>query len=181
MLIEPHAIETYIHAKDENRPHLMRRAFSESAVLEMHVKTGTISFPPRSHGVGEITRVLVRDFGQAYENVYTFCLARKPRDTGANFRCRWLVGMSEKASGNVRVGCGRYDWAFQTEPPGLVEKLTITIDIMEMLSPDHLDPVMAWLSELPYPWCEARTALKTGPKSLALEAIFEYLRACGAD
>jgi hypothetical protein len=42
------AIQTYIRAKDENRPHLMPSAFALDAKLEMKVKTGNISFPPAS-------------------------------------------------------------------------------------------------------------------------------------
>jgi hypothetical protein len=38
-------LTTYFRAKDENRPHLMQEAFSETATLEMIVKTDAISFP----------------------------------------------------------------------------------------------------------------------------------------
>ena len=90
------AIQTYIRSKDENRPHLMPGAFALDAHLEMKVETGNISFPPASKGIEAITQVLVRDFGRAYENVYTFCLDKPPSDGEAGFRCRWLVGMSIK-------------------------------------------------------------------------------------
>lgn len=39
-------LRTCFLAKDGNRPHLMSSVFGESVVLEMIVKTGTISFPP---------------------------------------------------------------------------------------------------------------------------------------
>jgi len=41
------------------------------------------------------------------------------------------VGMSEKASGSVRVGCGHYDWSFERNEPYLVDGLAITIRMME--------------------------------------------------
>ena len=46
------AISTYFHAKDGNRPHLMRRAFAEKAQLEMVVNTDAISsgYDQRSRG-----------------------------------------------------------------------------------------------------------------------------------
>src|SRR5574340_1854084 len=101
------AIETYIRAKDENRPYLMGRAFAEDIALEMIVKSGTISFPPISSGLESVSDVLVRRFAQTYENVHTFCLASPPRTNhiGA-FSCSWLFAMSDKEARTPRVGCG---------------------------------------------------------------------------
>jgi hypothetical protein len=50
-------IQTYLRAKDENRPHLMKLVFAETAKLEMTVETGAISFPPLTSGVDAITQV----------------------------------------------------------------------------------------------------------------------------
>ena len=140
------SIRTYIRAKDENRPHLMKYAFAEEARLEMVVKTGTISFPPLATGLESITDVLVRRFAQSFENVYTFCLAPPPQAHDAIFSCKWLVGMSEKETRRVRVGCGRYDWLFQSKGPRLAQRLTITIELMQVLPPERLPSVIAWLS-----------------------------------
>ena len=41
-------LDDYIRAKDENRPHLIPQGFCDTACLEMHVKTDSISFPARS-------------------------------------------------------------------------------------------------------------------------------------
>lgn len=54
------AFEHYILAKDTNRPHLLRRAFTRDASLEMIVHTETISFPPRVEGRDGIAEVLAR-------------------------------------------------------------------------------------------------------------------------
>jgi hypothetical protein len=169
------AIHAYIRAKDENRPHLMKRAFAETANLEIIVETGVISFPPLSRGLDAITQVLVRDFGQRFENVYTFCLAHPPKSDDGRFSCHWLVGMSEKKSGAVRVGCGRYDWLFETNDPCLVERLKITVNDMQVLSPDCLRPVMDWLSNLPYPWCPADEAINGIPDLAGLKPIFNFI------
>src|SRR5437762_1947864 len=100
-------IATYLRAKDENRPHLMKFAFAETATLETIVETTAISFPPVTSGRNKIAQVLVRDFVNTYENIYTFCFADSPpKGKTGNYTCRWLVGMSEKTSGSVRVGCG---------------------------------------------------------------------------
>ena len=169
-------LRTYFHAKDENRPHLMAMAFAETAVLETVVKTGAISFPPVSRGLAPITDVLVRKFAQTYENVYSFYLERPgPAAPSAGFSCDWLVGMSDKESGRARVGCGRYDWHFQPEAPYLADRLVITIEAMQVLSPELLDPILRWLTGLPYPWCPAETILATAPGSADLEPVLAYL------
>jgi hypothetical protein len=167
------AIQTYIRAKDEGRPHLMPSAFAPDASLEMRVETENISFPPASKGIERITQVLVRDFGLDYENIYTFCLDKAPSDSDADFRCCWLVGMSVKATKSIRVGCGFYDWQFGASE--LVQHLTITIKTMLILSSNHHRPVMNWLSHLPYPWCPAEAAVAGMPPLSELGEINQFL------
>src|SRR5262245_1818722 len=129
-------IRAYLRAKDESRPHLMRSAFAASARLEVKNETDAISFPPVTTGLDAITKVLVRDFASTYENFYTLWLSSAPGGPpAADFRCGWIVGMSEKMTGAVRVGCGSYDWAFQREEPYLVQRLVISIKIMRVLPP----------------------------------------------
>jgi hypothetical protein len=104
----------------------MAKVFSETATLETIVKTEAISFPPVSRGLAPITDVLVRKFAQIYENVYSFYLGQP--QSGAcleEFSCDWVVGMSAKEGGSVRVGCGRYDWRFLSEEPYLADRLVI--------------------------------------------------------
>lgn len=146
------AISTYIHAKDGNRPYLMRRAFAETVALEMVVKTDAISFPAAAKGLDAITGILVHRFARDFENVYTFCLTSPAPSDIRWFSCGWLVGMSSREGGAIRVGCGRYDWFFQSGDRGLVDKLKIIIERMQVLPPDHLDPVMSWRS----PTCPIR-------------------------
>jgi hypothetical protein len=153
----------------------MKRAFTEAATLKMIVKTGAISFPPVSKGVDSITEVLVRRFAQSFENVFTFCLADPPKDKTGSFSCTWMVGMSEKESGAVRVGCGRYDWLFRTDEPFLARELTITIEFMQTLSSRSLGAIMDWLSGLPYPWCPVTTAVASAPEVEGLEVILDYV------
>lgn len=166
-------IHTYLRAKDGNRPHLMREAFAEKAQLDMLVKTDSIAFPATSNGLAGISEVLVRKFGQTYENVYTFCLQR-PTGASRSFSCDWLVGMSDKASGAVRVGCGRYDWTIGKDQRA--EHLLITIEAMQVLAADNLDAVSSWLAALPYPWCSSGQALATAPAIDALEPVLGRLR-----
>jgi len=173
------SIVAYLSAKDGNRPHLMAHAFADDASLAMVVNTGTISFPPVSQGCDAIAEVLVRRFAQTYENVYTLCLAPPPRNEESAFTCDWLVAMTEKESGAVRVGCGRYDWCFAPKSC-LAERLTITIEAMQSLPSSYLDEVMKWVSSLPYPWCSTEVAMRDAPNLSDLGAVLEYIGREGA-
>ena len=140
----------------------------------MVVKTDAISFPNTASGLSAVEDVLVRRFDVDYENIYTFCLSQPPEAAKPRFQCQWLVGMSTKATGEIRVGCGGYDWHFNDD--GKVGKLIITIDVMKVLSGCHLNAVMAWLSSLPYPWCSPILALKAFPANDDLSDIVAHLK-----
>jgi len=167
------SIENYILAKDGNRPHLLRQAFASDATLEMIVHTGTISFPPKVEGRDGIAEVLVRRFGQTYENVYTLCLGEQPADDATTHRCKWLVGMSDKASGQLRFGCGHYDWQFHS---GLATHLSITIEHMLVLPAAELLPVMDWLQQVSYPWCSDQE-MALAPPLASIQTVLDYLKA----
>jgi hypothetical protein len=169
------AVSSYILAKDGNRPFLMARAFAEDAELEMVVKTDAISFPGSARGLSAIEDLLVRRFGLDYENVFTFCLSRPSEHDRRLFVCHWMVGMSAKSDGQVRVGCGRYNWRF-AERSGLVEKLVITIDVMNTFPATELAATMNWLSGMPYPWCTPEDAVKAMPRIEGLGTIEAYLK-----
>ncbi len=173
-ILPEHLLHTYVRAKDGNRPHLMASAFSASATLEMQVKTGAVTFPPFTQGLDAITDGLVRRFGQKFENVYTFYLD-KPSPYAETFACDWLVGMSEKATGDVYVGCGRYDWTFAKEPKLRITHLLIRIEAMQVLPLAELATIMGWLTKLPYPWCPGTQMASTAPPEPRLSPIIEYL------
>ena len=154
----------------------MRQAFSEDARLEMVVKTDAITFPSTAKGIDAITDALVRRLSGDQENVYTFCLSAPPNGIRKTFSCDWLVGMSRRDNGEVRVGCGRYDWSFAGSDRTLVSDLKITIEVMHVLSPENLRPVMGWLSSLPYPWCSANAAAQNIPSLDGLRSISGFLR-----
>jgi hypothetical protein len=153
----------YFHAKDENRPHLLDRVFAEDAVLEILNRTSTIAFPAVTSGREAIADVLVRAFGQTYENVYSFCLQR-PSGSPAAFACEWIVAMTEKASRNLRIGCGRYEWEFESTAPNLARRLVITIAEMQVLPASVAHGAFVALAALTYPWsspAEVRAAAST--------------------
>jgi hypothetical protein len=170
------AVSTYILAKDGNRPFLTRRAFAEDAELEMVVNTDAISFPSSAKGVTAIEDSIVRRFGLDYENVYTFCLSQPPPANRRHFPCYWLVGMSARSNGQIRIGCGRYDWYFKLGHECHVERLVIAIDVMKVFPACELAASMDWLSRLPYPWCMADEAVRTLPAINGLAEIEAYLK-----
>ncbi|MGD7366429.1 hypothetical protein ACQCQW_26180, partial [Ralstonia pseudosolanacearum] len=134
-----------------------------------------IAFPPESHGLAAITDTLVRKFGQTYENVYTFYLSRPEADAHlSDYSCDWIVGMTEKATGNVRVGCGRYAWTFQPEPYRATQ-LTITIETMVTLPPSDTDAVFGWVLALDYPWTNARRVVAGAPPLEDMAPVVQYL------
>lgn len=164
------AIHNYILAKDNNRPFLLNAAFTDNATLEMDVRTESIAFPPSAMGKYAMAEILVRQFNQKYENIYTLCIGARPEIELETFSCRWVVIMSEKDSGSLRVGCGRYDWEFCLSTH-LVKALVITIEYMETEALPSLSPAMLWVSELPYPWCEISDIAKKPPNIPAVQRV----------
>ena len=169
------SIEKYIFAKDANRPDLLRQSFTVDATLEMVVHTGVISFPPQVKGRAGIADVLVRRFGQSYENVYTFCLGEPPKADATTHACKWLVGMSVKETGELRIGCGEYHWRFEPQS-GLVEHLCIKIEHMQVCPPQDLEPVMNWLQSLDYPWCLPGEMIEGVAQISNIAPVIEYLQ-----
>jgi hypothetical protein len=167
-------LRNYFHAKDENRPYLLSSVFTPGARLEVLNRASTISFPTLSTGREAIADVLVRSFGRAYENVHSFYLAR-PAAAARSFSCDWLVAMSEKDERSVRVGCGRYDWAFDERAPGLATSLTISLEVMQVLPPDALERSLEWVLQLDYPWSSAPAAVECAPGMELLAPVLQYL------
>lgn len=167
-------LRNYLHAKDENRPHILERVFEPNAELVVVNHASTISFPARTAGREAIADVLVRNFGLTYENVYSFYLCRPPASAIA-FSCGWLVAMSEKQSKSARVGCGRYDWTFAEATPNLATHLTITIEAMQILSAGEFAAVLRWVQALTYPWSTAEEVASTAPAIEALAPVLRYV------
>jgi hypothetical protein len=115
----------------------------------------------------------VIDFVRAYENIYTFCLDYIPLDADPDFRCRWLVDMTDKETKSIRVGYGIYDWQFGDSK--LVRNLRITIKAMLILPSNHHQQVVNWLSHLPYPWCRGSVAAAGMPSISELREVHHFL------
>jgi hypothetical protein len=167
-------LRAYFNAKDGNQPQLMREVFGEDALLTFHVKAPGVFFPEVSRGRAAIAEVLVGRFGETYANVRSFYLDW-PAARVTEFSCDWLVGMTQRADGEVRVGCGRYDWRFQSAAPGLANELRITIECMQRLPAGELSAILAWLGKLEYPFTSARAVAAEAPALPALAPVLRYL------
>jgi hypothetical protein len=164
----------YFHAKDENRPLLLEDVFAPNAELVIRSHSANISFPAFTQGRSAIAEVLVRRFALAYENVYSFYL-RRPAAGIPAFTCPWLVGMSDRSSGEVRVGCGTYDWTFEPVAPAMATRLVVTIEGMQVLPATESKRVFAWLRTQNYPWSSPEAALKGIPANAALSPVAQFL------
>jgi hypothetical protein len=167
-------LRDYFHAKDENRPRLLDRVFTSDASLQIHNSATTITFPSVAQGRDAIADTLVTQFNKAYENIYSFYLARPP-EAAAAFSCAWLVGMTEKDTKNIRVGCGTYDWTFSAESQGRASALVIAIHAMVVLPPGAADAVFPWLQRAGYPWTSAALARELAPSLPGLEPVVRHL------
>ena len=168
-------LEDYFRAKDGNRPHLLAGVFTADARLEVHNASAAITFPAVTEGLEPIADVLVRQFGRHNDNVYSFYLAPPPGAV-ARFTCPWLVGMTDKHSQQVRVGCGTYEWSLVYEPAARATGLVINIQAMQVLAPSAQGAVLAWLERLPYPWTSAAAVLGSAPTLEGLSPVLDILR-----
>ena len=154
-------IGRYIKAKDQNKPHLMGSVFTQNATLSMKVNSDNIAFPSATAGLNEITEVLIRGFNQSYENIYTLCLKDTWLQRDCEVSCRWLVAMTEKSSGLVRVGFGEYQWVFAKEGLNLVSQLTIVIEDMQLFPAQQQPEIMGCFENLSYPWAATADVLES--------------------
>ena len=172
-------LRAYVGAKDHNRPVLARHAFAADATVSMVLRTDAIAFPD-SVGLDAIASTLVSSFNVSHEDIFTFSLGRPPAGRPSTFSCDWLVGMHEKATGDVRVGCGAYGWSFGDQGEGYrATALTITIEEMCTLPPEASAEVFdGWLMGLEYPFTDSESVLGAAPLHLeGLAPVAKYLSA----
>jgi hypothetical protein len=168
-------LEAYFRAKDGNRPRLAELAFCRDATLEVVNRSDAIAFPAVTRGAAAIAQILVREFGRTYDDVHSFYLGRPAPDAEA-FTCQWLVGMTAKDGGAVRVGCGRYDWTLRATPAWCATRLAITIEAMQVLPASAAPRIYGWLDELAHPWTTARAAVASAPPVHGLDPVLDHLR-----
>jgi hypothetical protein len=168
-------VESYIYAKDFNRPHLMSSVFTESASLEMEVNSSSISFPALTKGLEPIADTLSRSFGATYDNVYTLCIEDSIEQYGLQLDCRWLVVMTHKLEKTARLGFGRYQWSFDESAEPLAEQLKISIDDMLVIEPSLSETLLNWISAKSYPWINGPELLENTPDINCVDKLKRWL------
>ena len=170
-------ISRYIHAKDSNKPHLMNKTFSDSAELDMVVKTEAITFPQKTFGQTSITDLLVKEFNLNYHNVYTFCVNNSINKNQQQLSNLWLVAMTDSKTNFHKVGCGRYDWSFNSQKEiKEISKLIITIEHMEIFDAQLENTIFNELAQCSYPWIDNGELLRALPSLPRLGAIKNHLK-----
>jgi len=168
-------IGRYIKGKDANKPHLFESVFSQDAVLKMMVQSDNISFPEEVNGLDAITKTLSSEFNLAYENIYTLCFLDTFKQSENLINCHWLVGMTSKETGEVKVGYGDYHWTFELEGEHKVSKLIILIEDMLVLPKEQSSYILNWLESGTYPWAMTSATLETMPDIEGLSGAAEFL------
>ncbi|MEM7152010.1 MAG: hypothetical protein AAF799_04170 [Myxococcota bacterium] len=166
-------VRAYLQAKDECRPHLFPLAFAEDAVFvsRFDFETDFGNDTPRE-GIEAITETF-RALGQQCENIYTLCIPETVESTATTMSCKWIVGMTERGSREVRVAWGDYQWRFDPARDRATS-LQVTMHRMAMMKPEAAGAVLGWLSAIEGPWCSAATLLEHVPARPQLEGVARY-------
>ncbi|ATJ85109.1 hypothetical protein [Ralstonia solanacearum] len=183
-------LEGYLHAKDDNLPHVIDGVFAPHARLTFSLATQNIAFPSQTDGAAAIAKTLVTDFGVQYHRCRTYCVSRR-RDlpdvpqagTGpiSLAPMPWLVVMQERAGGALRVGHGVYRWTFdRLGGDWRVSALHIHIARMDVLGDARADAWRVAIQHaLPYPWVDAAVLRAAMVRLAAGEAGLGWLAAFG--
>ncbi|WP_055325254.1 nuclear transport factor 2 family protein [Ralstonia solanacearum] len=183
-------LEGYLHAKDDNLPHVINNVFAPHARLTFSLATQNIAFPSQTDGAAAIAKTLVTDFGAQYHRCRTYCVSRRgdlpdvPRaGTGpvSLVPMPWLVVMQERAGGALRVGHGVYRWTFdRVGGDWRVSALHIHIARMDVLGDAQADAWRVAIQHaLPYPWVDAMVLRAAMARLAAGEAGLGWLAAFG--
>ncbi|MGH8679661.1 MAG: hypothetical protein ACREUQ_15100 [Burkholderiales bacterium] len=171
-------LETYLEAKDLNRPDLILDCYAPNAVLTFSIATATISFPARISGADAIAQTLVRDFRKTFTQCKTYYVCESvDADSRKINKLPWLVVMKEVSRPILRLGKGYYTWQFELgDRTRRVSAMHIHIERMDAVEDPDEDILHALQSALPYPWLRPATLraiiealMDRGPRFTLLE------------
>jgi hypothetical protein len=170
-------LETYLEAKDLNRPSLILECYTPNAVLTYSIATDTISFPNKVLGADAIAQTLVRDFGKKFDRCKTYYVCDLIVDRGQRIDFMpWLVIMREASNSALRVGKGYYRWRFESDETRMrVCAMHIHIERMDIVEDRDGKTLHGLQSELPYPWLPPATLLETFERLMKQAPGFAFL------
>lgn len=172
-------LEKYIEGKDLDRYKILEDIYCPDAIVSFEIKPDTITFPSEIHGNIEIAKILSADFNQKYDLVKTYYLTDKAVEIG-DLQIReqnWLVIMRERASGNIRIGSGYYNWTFDTQNNSelKIKKHKIFIHSMLELPNEAITLLHNLQGKLDYPWVERGKVVTWLHPFSDLSGIYNYL------
>ncbi|MEM6929583.1 MAG: hypothetical protein AAF602_21765 [Myxococcota bacterium] len=164
-------VRGYLVAKDHQRPHHMPAVFAEDARFVSH-----IDFDPALDDVAEgcaaITEVF-RRLGAQGESITTLYLSDTLRHADDGLHFRWVVAVSDRASGIPWVAWGDYAWQFA--PDGdRATSLEVWMSHREVLTAEV--EVFPRLWSLAEPWCTRDTLATVLPPVRELDGLRAWLR-----
>jgi hypothetical protein len=167
-------LHDYLHGKDQSRPHLLARAFAPDAVFVSRFEFDTdFSDDTPREGLGTIIETF-RQLGAACENIYTVCASDSVRESPEGWRCKWLVTMTQRDDGRVRVAWGDYLW--QLGGWGTrAKRLEVTMEEMQVLPADRADGFCDWMATHEGLWVESARMLEGCPAGRWGDGLAHYL------
>ena len=169
-------IEKYMTAVQSNQTDLIKEVFIHDASLEIKAHTTYVSFPKLTKNAEEVAKVLVKDFGEKYENISTFCFIDTLSNEKDSITCNILICMQEKESKSILLSYGLYVWEFSEGSATKVSKLNIEIEKLLVLNPSQEKIISTWISNLPQYWVERKEVLKSMPSLQHIKFLKDKLK-----
>jgi len=166
-------LRAYLHAKDCGVPARFADAFTPDATFTSRFEFET-SFSDEEPRVG--LAAIAETFGlltKHCDNITTLCTLDSVVTDGDTLRNKWIVAMTNRDSGCIRVAWGDYVWTMDPEAER-ARSLIVNMRHMAEMGPEHAEVVLVWLRALPAPWCDGQALVVDMPALLGLVNLREY-------
>ena len=175
MILPEHdrVLHDYLRAKDEQRPYLFRRVFTEDArFVSRSAFAADFSTDEPAVGLAAITDVF-RRLGRMCENIFTIYAVDSVHVEEGVLSNLWIVGMQEREGGIVRVAWGDYRWTFSSDGTRATE-LLVLMEGMALPEPAQTPEIMEWLCRLSAPWSTSAEIVGSAPALPELDPLRAY-------
>lgn len=153
-------LEKYIEGKDLDRYKILEKIYCQAATVSFEIVADNINFPNEIYGNVEIAKILSAEFNKKYDLIRTYYLSNRfPNINNLLItKQNWLVTMRDRASGNIRIGTGYYNWEFESRRGSefKIKHHKIFIYTMLELPSESLDLLHDLQKKFAYPWIEKK-------------------------
>lgn len=153
-------LHTYLEAKDAQRPSRFAKVFTDDATFQSRFlfETDFASEEP-ARGLSAVAGVF-REMGRQVEDIYTVYTPSSIAWAKGALTIDWLVGMTERGTGNQRLAWGDYAWRFNAAGDRATELVVVmhrmvSLPAKDAASRQRIASIQDWLAALPAPWCAA--------------------------